>query len=137
MLEGWNCELFVVELVHNFVLYFSVEYVVWLFFVIAAMSSMTSVFVRPAGSVQGVEICSCVLPVSISRWKDRRLCPGGVGVMGVFDGGRRRMVVQAGLGRYSGAIHGSRSKKSWRRNPSQISEDERNEKELVRDLQFV
>ncbi|KAG0602965.1 hypothetical protein M758_10G054700 [Ceratodon purpureus] len=94
------------------------------------MSSMTSVFVRPAGSVQGVEICSCVLPVSISRWKDRRLCPGGVGVMGVFDGGRRRMVVQAGLGRYSGAIHGSRSKKSWRRNPSQISEDERNEKEL-------
>lgn len=101
------------------------------------MSSMTSVFVRPAGPAQKLSCCSCVLPMSLSRWKQRRVCPGDAGVMGDIDGSMNRIVVQAGLGRYSGAIHGSRSKKSWRRNPSQISQDEPNEKKLVSDLQLL
>jgi hypothetical protein len=97
---------------------------------------MTSVLVRPAGSLQRVEFCSCILPASLSRWKERKMCLSDVGLIGDIDGSRKRIVAQAGLGRYSGAIHGSRSKKSWRRSPSQISQDEQNEEELVRDLQL-
>jgi len=101
------------------------------------MSSITSVFVRPAGPSQRHDFSSCIVPVSLSRWKQSRLFPGDVGVMGDSKSSGRRLVAQAGLGRYSGAIHGSRSKKSWRRNPSQISQDEENEKELVSDVQLL
>lgn len=98
-----------------------------------AMSSMTSVFVRLAGPSQKHDFSSCIVPVPLSRWKQSRWLPGDVGMMGGSKGSGRRLVAQAGLGRYSGAIHGSR-KKSWRRNPSQISQDEQNEKELVCDV---
>lgn len=102
-----------------------------------AMSSMTSVFVRPAGPCQRHDFSSCIVPVSLSRWKQRRSFPGDIGMMGDSKGSGRRLVAQAGLGRYSGAIHGSRSKKYWRRNPSQTSQDEQNEKELVSDVQLL
>ena len=94
------------------------------------MSLMASVLVRPAGPSQRLNFCSCTFPASLSRWKPSELCPVNLEVIGYIDGSRKRIVSQAGLGRYSGAIHGSRSKKSWRRNPS----NEQTEKEQVSDL---
>lgn len=91
------------------------------------MSSMASVFVRPAGPYQRRDL---IVPVSLSSWKQSiasrgitRECRGSV-----------RLVAQAGLGRYSGAIHGNRSKRLSRWTPDETSQDD---KDMVSDLQLL
>jgi len=82
------------------------------------MSLMASVFVRPAGPFQRRDL---IVPVSLSRRKQRR---EDVGIT-IDCRGSGTLVAQAGLGRYSGAIHGNRSKKHSRWTPSETSQDDK------------
>ncbi|XP_024366815.1 uncharacterized protein [Physcomitrium patens] len=94
------------------------------------MASMKLVFVTPAGPSQNHCFSICISPISLPRWRQNRRGLCYTWLTGHDNGPGIRTVTQAGLGRYSGSIHGSRSKKTWRRNPSRISQDEKNVKEL-------
>lgn len=100
------------------------------------MASMKLVFVTPAGPSQNHCFSICISPISLPRWRQNRRGLCYTWLTGHDNGPGIRTVTQAGLGRYSGSIHGSRSKKTWRRNPSRISQDEKNVKELVSNMQL-
>lgn len=104
---------------------------------VTSMSSMTSILVRPSGASETKARSGFVTSSSYMKWKQSRASSCRTWQTWHRDGGASagKLVAKAGLGRYSGAIHGSRIKKVWRRTPSQITQDEHDEKELVRHKQ--
>lgn len=104
---------------------------------VTSMSSMTSILVRPSGASETKVRIDFFAASPYMKWKQSRTTTCRPWQTWHRDDGASggKLVAKAGLGRNAGAIHGSRIKKVWRRSPSQTTQDEHDEKELVRHKQ--